>query len=126
MVFKTILVDCDADEAVVHRLKLAVALTDRFAAHLIAQHARPPFVAPTLATILLAFAAGQAQAGTWRHVEGWVISSCPKKGGQCVDQGSLPWPTYGDCNAALTAALRTSAPQTTFSCKYVNRQQFFQ
>jgi len=40
MVFKTILVDCDADEAVVHRLKLAVALTDRFGAHLIADRAR--------------------------------------------------------------------------------------
>ena len=79
-----------------------------------------------LATILLVFAAGKAQAGTWRHVEGWVISSFPKTGGQCVDQGSLPWPTYGDCNAAMTAVLGTSAPQATFSCKYVNRQQFFQ
>lgn len=49
MAFKTILVDCDADEAVAHRLKLAVALSERFGAHLIAQHARPPFVAPTIA-----------------------------------------------------------------------------
>ena len=49
MVFKTILVDCEADEAVAHRLKLAVALTERFGAHLIAQHARPPFVAPAIA-----------------------------------------------------------------------------
>ncbi|MFN4018361.1 MAG: universal stress protein [Reyranella sp.] len=49
MVFKTILVDCDADEAVAHRLELAVALTERFGAHLIVQHARPPFVAPATA-----------------------------------------------------------------------------
>jgi nucleotide-binding universal stress UspA family protein len=47
MTFKTILVDCDADEAVAHRLNLAALLSARFGAHLIAQHARPPFVAPT-------------------------------------------------------------------------------
>lgn len=48
MAFKTILVDCDADEAVSHRLNLAVSLARRFSARLIAQHARPPFVPPLL------------------------------------------------------------------------------
>ncbi len=68
----------------------------------------------------------EAYAGTWRHVEGWVVTGCPKSGGQCIEYGGLPSQSYGDCNAALTAALRASAPQTMYSCKYVNRQQFFQ
>ena len=100
MVFKTILVDCDADEAVVHRLKLAVASTDRFGAHLIAQHARPPFVAPTITDSAfpmddlyrayeseitgqqsVAFAAfnkaikGQAIAAEWRLADGYSDSA---------------------------------------------------
>ena len=82
-----------------------------------------PALAATLLVVLLA---DQAQAGTWPEVEGWVVAGCPKSGGQCSEYGSIPSATYADCNAALTAALRASAPQTTFSCKFVKLQQFFQ
>ena len=82
---------------------------------------------PTLATaLLIVLLADQAQAGTWREVEGWVVAGCPKSGGQCSQYGGIPSATYADCNAALTAALRASTPQTAFSCKFVKRQQFFQ
>ncbi|MGZ5910454.1 MAG: universal stress protein [Reyranella sp.] len=44
--YKTILVHCDAGKSVTSRLDVAVGLTQRFNAHLVALHARPPFQPP--------------------------------------------------------------------------------
>jgi nucleotide-binding universal stress UspA family protein len=44
--YKTILVHCDAGKLVTSRLDVAVGLTQRFDAHLVALHARPPFQPP--------------------------------------------------------------------------------
>ena len=76
--------------------------------------------------ILIAVTAGQAHAGEWRTVTGWVISGCPKGGGQCAEYGGIPSASYGDCNASLTVQLRASSPWTVFTCKFVSRPQFFQ
>lgn len=76
--------------------------------------------------VVIMLTAPEAYAGNWRAVEGWVVTGCPKSGGQCTEYGGLPSPRYGDCNSALTPALRASAPSTAFSCRYVRRQQFFQ
>jgi nucleotide-binding universal stress UspA family protein len=46
MTYKTILVHCDAGKTVSHRLNVAVGLAERFGAHLVGFHARPPFEAP--------------------------------------------------------------------------------
>ena len=46
MTYKTILVQCDAGKSVTSRLDVAVGLTQRFNAHLVALHARPPFQPP--------------------------------------------------------------------------------
>lgn len=46
MVYKTILVHCDADKPVATRLATAVGLAERYQAHLIGLHARPPFQPP--------------------------------------------------------------------------------
>jgi nucleotide-binding universal stress UspA family protein len=44
--YKTILVHCEASRSVAARLDVAVGLAQRFNAHLIALHARPPFQPP--------------------------------------------------------------------------------
>ena len=46
MVYKTILVHCDADKSVAARLATAVGLAERHQAHLVGLHARPPFQPP--------------------------------------------------------------------------------
>lgn len=46
MSYKTILVHCDASKAVDHQMAVATELTERFGAHLIGLHARPPFELP--------------------------------------------------------------------------------
>ena len=46
MVYKTILVHCDADKSVAVRLATAVGLAERYQAHLVGLHARPPFQPP--------------------------------------------------------------------------------
>lgn len=46
MGYRTILVHCDVDKAVPHRLAIAADLAERFGAHLVGVHARPPFEAP--------------------------------------------------------------------------------
>ena len=46
MTYKTIVVNCDADPKVSHRLAVATELSQRFGAHVVGLHARPPFEAP--------------------------------------------------------------------------------
>jgi nucleotide-binding universal stress UspA family protein len=46
MTYKTIIVNCDANPKVSHRLAVATELGQRFGAHLVGLHARPPFEAP--------------------------------------------------------------------------------
>ena len=46
MAYKTILVHCDADKSVAARLATAVGLAERYQAHLVGLHARPPFQPP--------------------------------------------------------------------------------
>lgn len=46
MSYKTILVNCDASKKVAQRLDVATELAQRFGAHLVGVHARPPFEAP--------------------------------------------------------------------------------
>ncbi len=46
MTYKTIVVNCDANPKVSHRLAVATELSQRFGAHLVGLHARPPFEAP--------------------------------------------------------------------------------
>ncbi|WIM11893.1 universal stress protein [Enhydrobacter sp.] len=46
MSYKTILVHCDASKTVDHQMAVATELTERFGAHLIGLHARPPFESP--------------------------------------------------------------------------------
>ena len=46
MAYKTILVHCDADRSVAARLATAVGLAERYQAHLVGLHARPPFQPP--------------------------------------------------------------------------------
>ena len=46
MGYKTILVHCDASKTVSHRLGVAIEAAERFGAHLVGFHARPPFEAP--------------------------------------------------------------------------------
>ncbi len=48
MGYKTILVHCDASQAVAHRLGLAVGLARRFDAHLVGLYPRPQFEPPML------------------------------------------------------------------------------
>ena len=48
MDYKTILVHCDASQAVAHRLGLAVGLARRFDAHLVGLYPRPQFEPPML------------------------------------------------------------------------------
>lgn len=50
MTYKTILVHCDAGKAAPARLRLAAALAERYQAHLVGLHARPPFEAPVYDT----------------------------------------------------------------------------
>jgi nucleotide-binding universal stress UspA family protein len=49
LTYKTMLVHCDAAKSLGSRLDVAVELVQRFNAHLIALHARPPFQPPALA-----------------------------------------------------------------------------
>lgn len=46
MAFKTILVHCDADKALVQRLAIATDLALKFRSHLVGLHVRPPFEPP--------------------------------------------------------------------------------
>lgn len=46
MGYRTILVHCDVDKPASHRLAIAADLAERFGAHLVGVHARPPFEAP--------------------------------------------------------------------------------
>ena len=46
MTYKTILVHCDASEAVPHRLGVAVELAQRFGGHIVGLHTRQPFTPP--------------------------------------------------------------------------------
>ena len=46
MVYKTILVHCDAGRSLAARLATAVGLAERYQAHLVGLHARPPFQPP--------------------------------------------------------------------------------
>ncbi|MBL6615226.1 MAG: universal stress protein [Reyranella sp.] len=46
MTYKTILVHCDAGKAAPARLRLAAELAERYQAHLVGLHARPPFEPP--------------------------------------------------------------------------------
>src|SRR5512139_1233297 len=48
MGYKTILVHCDADPKVAHRLAIAVALAKRHGAHLVGVHIQEPFNAPAM------------------------------------------------------------------------------
>jgi nucleotide-binding universal stress UspA family protein len=46
MSYKTIVAHCDGRESAGRRLEVAVALAERFSAHLVGVHAKPPFVPP--------------------------------------------------------------------------------
>ncbi len=46
MAYKTILVHCDASKASPHRMAVAAELAERYSAHLVGFHARPPFETP--------------------------------------------------------------------------------
>ena len=46
MTYKTILVHCDAAPKVGQRLTVAAELAERYGAHLVGMHARPPLEAP--------------------------------------------------------------------------------
>lgn len=46
MAYKTILVHCDASRSVGARIDMAVGLAERYQAHLVGLHARPPFQPP--------------------------------------------------------------------------------
>jgi nucleotide-binding universal stress UspA family protein len=46
MTYKTIVVNCDANPKVSRRLAVAAELSQRFGAHLVGLHARPPFESP--------------------------------------------------------------------------------
>ena len=48
MGYKTILVHCDADPSVAHRLAIAVELAKRHGAHLVGAHIQEPFDAPAM------------------------------------------------------------------------------
>src|SRR5262245_48875913 len=48
MGYKTILVHCDADSKVAHRLAIAVDLAKRHDAHLVGVHIQEPFEAPAM------------------------------------------------------------------------------
>jgi nucleotide-binding universal stress UspA family protein len=48
MPYKTILVQCDAGRSIAARLEVAVGLAQRYQAHLIGLHARPPFRPPPM------------------------------------------------------------------------------
>jgi nucleotide-binding universal stress UspA family protein len=139
MGYKTILVHCDADPRVAHRLAIAVELAKRDQAHLVGVHIQEPFEAPpmfagsaamgnlfalfeetaktNLATAKAAFA--KAVKGTelstqWRSEDGYVDARLPVHARYAdlmvLGQSDPGAPSFAPLDLPETMALSTGRP----------------